>query len=129
MAKTPKKLKTNNFLSIRAEWYDKLAQCGFVDIEDWHHQHSPLKSWHSLRWRNKEPIVLIAQQAYFSKASQFLNEYIFETEEEHQIWFFHSEGFSVREIEAKLSISRSHVHKIIVNLREKMNDLDSDTDE
>jgi hypothetical protein len=119
-----KQLRKNNFLEIQARWYDKLKESGFIDIENTVHELRPLKSWHSLRWQRKDIQFITAQQKYYTDAVHFLSSYTFADEEQKMIWLLHSEGMSVREIEAELSISRSHAHKIICELREIMRDND-----
>ena len=118
-----KKLKKPNFLDLQKHWYKILKESGFQDIEDCNNKFRPLKSWHSFKWANRDSYFIEAKIKYYTDAVHFLSEYEFETPEQKTIWMLHSEGFSVREIERELFISRSSVHKIICDLRDIMREL------
>lgn len=120
MNKNLKKLKRNNFLEIEARWYAKLKESGFNDIEDTKHDLRPLKSWHSLRWLKTDPDSIRAKFNYYTNANHFLAIYQFENNEHKLIWMLHCEGLSIREIEKQLSLSRSSIHKIIIELKTLM---------
>lgn len=95
---------------------------GFDDLEDTRHEQRPLLAWHSLKWTKRDAGQIQAQAQYYRDATAFLNEHDFTDDHERLIWFLHSEGLSVREIEREISYSRNHVHKIITQLREVMRD-------
>lgn len=121
-----KNLKRNKLKDIEARWYLILKKSGFNDIEDTKHPLRPLKTWHGLKWSRVSPELCNAKREYFENAARFLWIYEFESLMEKDVWGLHSEGFSIREIETKLSISRNQVHKIVVYLREIMQDWGDD---
>lgn len=113
-------MDSKHLSTIEREWYSKLKESGFTDIENYNHPNRPLTSWHGFKWANilkdeKEEI-----EAYYSKARALLHTYKFDSETHKIIWELHSEGLSKRQIERKLIIlkcenpvKREQIAKII----------------
>lgn len=94
-------------LKIQQEYYQKLQQSGYIDIEDTSHPHRPLLCWHSLKWkklsqRSKEQI-----ETYYQKARDLLHSYPFSNPVQRKIWELHSDGLSKKKIEKELQHSDS----------------------
>lgn len=103
-----------DYLTLRDEWYDKLKESGFEDIEDVYHPNIPLKAWHSLRFISLyEPIEFENQQVYYQMAENFSREHNFSRPFERLVWEAHCEGFSEREIAKELDSYKTGIHKIV----------------
>lgn len=87
---------------LQQHWYDRLKEDGFEDIEDTRHPKSPLKAWHSYKWKHVSPDLIMAKQVYYDKAAELLNTYEFENHTHRIIWELHIDGLSTREIAAKI---------------------------
>lgn len=86
-------------------WYKKLAKSGFEDIET-DEQH--LKVWSSKFARKTSLDSWQAKASYYTMATNFLNDYPFETPRERIIWEYHANGLSVRDIAITLNkVARS----------------------
>lgn len=94
---------SDDFKSLQAKWYKKLADEGFKDIE---------KEAQSLSGRFKSKQVEQIQD-YYDKASSFLNDYDFRNLKHKRIWDLHTQGLSTRKIAAIAKFSKSDVHRII----------------
>jgi hypothetical protein len=88
---------------LEREWYEKLRESGFVDIEDTTTEERPLISWHNMRFKNKAIVQREALQDYYARAKEVLATYKFDTLKEHKIWELHSEGVSINRIEKALT--------------------------
>lgn len=94
---------TPEMRKLNKEWSQKLKESGFEDAEDRNHPESPLKTWHSFKWKGSPPAQIEATQAYFAKALEILSIYTFENETHRRIWELHCQGFSKRKIETQIS--------------------------
>lgn len=88
-------MSKDNFTALQAEWYKKLADSGYEDIE---YKDGSIRSCSPRSTRAKDPSLRQATQEYYYMSYHFLNEYKFETELEKVIWEYHTEGISVRSI-------------------------------
>lgn len=111
------------YKSIQKEWYSKLKQEGFEDIETFDHKGIP----HDMMKKDfyidiaKNPEQYAAKTEYYRLAGQFLNDYKFNTLLDRNIWFAHSEGQSIREIPAFLDttppLTKDIVHRALKRLK------------
>lgn len=96
-------MKKTEFETLRAEWYGKLKDSGFKDIEN--------KRGSVGRGAPRvDNIVQVQQEAileYYSMARQFLVEHEFTSDSEKLIWSLHAEGDSARDISDKLCTQHS----------------------
>lgn len=103
-----------NLKELRAEWYRKLKESGFKDIEDYEgyliHEGDP-RSNKLKDWRD--------HQEYYSLACEYLNSGEFEAELDKQVWELFCEGNSIRKIERSTQIYRFKVHKILLKYQER----------
>jgi len=120
-----------NFQSLKAEWYQKLKDAGFDDIEQ---DENYLKRWTSaahLRGKHKGrdfETVLRHQgyvQDYFRLTKWFLHDYKFESTRLKLIWHYHSNGMPYRDIAVRLksfgiNLSASTIQSYIYRLEKKM---------
>lgn len=111
------------FQKLEAQWYQKLAQQGFNDIEI---NPDILNNYDGLYFKSKyTPKSFEEKKKYFERATDLENEGIFLDETEQMIWHLHSKGISIRAIvEAlkKKGISRhkDQVNQIINELQDMM---------
>lgn len=121
-------LKNKELKKLQSEWYAKLKESGFHDIEQNDNNDAKpdgnLKQWHSqvFYYRHKEG-VLEDRQEYYRLAGQFLYDHDFHNEIHKVVWACHSDGLSVTEIARKLNrdgLSRTSVFNIVKSLRQTM---------
>jgi hypothetical protein len=117
----PKKLDDYN--KIRALWYKKLEKEGFKDIED---DQGRLKAWSSRFSHTRIKELYEDKQPYYNMATQFLNDYKFESRLEKIIWEYHANALSVRDITTILrktkvaKTNRTTIWQTIKRLEEHM---------
>lgn len=98
----PKRPKT--LRELKKIWYKKLEKSGFNDIESSEYDlKSPSRPFRNIPSRNgvtleDAHITWGARQEYYYLAEHFLNEYIFETQRDRNIWAYHTAGISIRDI-------------------------------
>lgn len=85
--------------SLRDLWSQKLEDSGFVDVEDVSRPDSPLKAWHSFRWRATPQQKSALTIEYYLRAADLLITYNFDNDTHKTIWQLHCEGKSKRKIE------------------------------
>lgn len=99
--------------SLQSAWYQKLKEVGFEDIET-------SFQFHSSYFRDIAPKLMLEKEAYFHKASSFLNDFEFCSQLEKDVWEMHSRGDTIREISRALSISVGSTQGIVSKLRDVM---------
>jgi hypothetical protein len=97
---------------LQKEWYRKLKESGFNDIEENFQYHSSYfwQAFTTLRHRTEDRV------SYHDKAFKFLNLYDFDTEQDREIWFLHCEGISQRKIAQMLDVSKGCTYRTIKRL-------------
>lgn len=108
-------------------WYKKLQKEGFEDIEsDEHH----LKFYTSQFAAKFIPETWQAKARYYQMATNFLEEYKFNTKLEQVVWEYHVNAISYRDIAKILkkvrlvkNTNRTTIYKMIKRLKEKMFDM------
>lgn len=97
-------IKDKNFIQLQKEWYKRLKDSGFNDLESFDTEGQPndlLKT--DVRIDTKKSVnIYQAKQDYYRFAGQFLYDYNWQNALERLIWELHSEGFSSREIQKEL---------------------------
>lgn len=130
--KSPKQ----EFQELQDKWYGKLEKSGFQDIES---DENHLKFYSSQFAAQFRDGAWQAKAAYYQMASNFLEEYKFDTKRDRIIWEYHSNALSYRDIAKILNklkttrtASRTSVYNVLKRLRIKMFDmymaLDSETE-
>jgi hypothetical protein len=112
-----KKLSRTEFLALQKFWYQKLADSGFVDIEETRYKQDPLErvasgSTTASSLNKFSPTWVNSKKEYYELATRFLLEHKFETELERIIWEYHTNAISVRNITKllnKLEFNASYV--------------------
>lgn len=102
--------------ALQKVWYAKLRAEGFNDIE----QKTGTHRHDSDHFAHKRVVARFeATQAYFYNATQFLNDYKFESEYDRAVWEYHSNGLSSREIANTLKKAglRSNYDKVQIITR------------
>lgn len=141
----PHVIQDREFEDLQKEWYDKLEQEGFVDIEDARFEGRPLKKWSSAvtaaffmekRWlRPGEGIVGGFPEPIFTQEEALLNREDFQTicisicrhrnrkltpDDVRSLWVFYCEGETQRGIAKKINTSKRTVTRIIAVFKEWM---------
>ena len=125
------KTKTPDYNKLKKEWYKKLEESGFKDIEQ---DEDNLKSWSlSKALRNKnngQGIETVVQkreavESYYRLAGHFLHEHRFTSKLQKTIWEAHANGESIRDIVSLLAthgikVTKNPVNLVIKELRAKM---------
>jgi hypothetical protein len=90
-------VNNNNYKQLRKEWYKKLKDEGFNDIEK---LDGDLIEWHTSRFTKatNRRYSIEAKSDYYYLANQFLNTYKFKNELFRAIWEYHANGISQRDI-------------------------------
>lgn len=93
-------MKKPQLINLQNEWYEKLKNDGFDDIET---RRGALKKFHSKRFRSatdpySDPEYLKSKQNYYIRATQFITFFKFESDLEKEIWTLHADGKSFRVI-------------------------------
>jgi hypothetical protein len=99
------KFKSPEFKKLKREWYKKLADDGFEDIEK-----NEMELFEPTRMLTE---VHEATYRYFVNAKNFLESGSFETKKDKVLWFMHSEGWLGTEIAKMLSMTESKVSRTI----------------
>lgn len=120
--KTPKQ----SFKQLQDTWYAKLKKSGFEDIEQ---DDDNLKFWSSAFYlRRLSPEQMKALQDYYQMATNFLEEYKFDSKRDQIIWEYHSKGFNDPEIakllkKVKIKLTGMGVRYIVKKYKMKMYDM------
>lgn len=115
------KMTQREFIAVRDEWYNKLKQEGFKDIENNHEENSYLHVWEKHYFTNVcKPEKIDENKSYYEAASDFLNSHPFTTDEEKTVWELHADGLSLRQTAKKLGKKICRIHKIIKKLKLSM---------
>lgn len=95
----------SDYKKLRDEWYKRLADLGFEDIEG---NEDQLKAWHSIKFQKKgknntNPANHESKANYYYYATHFLNNHKFEKEIHKLIWEEHTNGVGYRNITKMLT--------------------------
>lgn len=94
--------KSKEFKALEREWYQKLKDNDFEDIEDLRNEKRLLKCWHSFQYQRISKVKWEAIKIYYEKAAELLLTYVFTTERHKMIWEMHCQGMTCREISDQL---------------------------
>ncbi len=107
--------KERDLIALQKEWYKKLADDGFEDIEYFDHSMEPrdmmVKEASKLALTHAQKFT--ATEQYYIEAGQFYWSHAFSSPLNKQVWFLHSEGIPHRKIVAKLGVSYQSIRSII----------------
>ncbi len=118
-------MKTNSkeFKALQADWYKKLNDDGFSDIED---LEGNLRTSANHNIENQQTLASFEhRQEYYRLAGFFYNDFSFKDDFKKKVWGMHAEGVAVREIAKALKeegypAHRDKVDKTIQTLRKLM---------
>lgn len=97
--------KKQDLKALQKEWYKKLQEVGFKDIES---SSDYLKEWDSHYFQaNYDPLSFEARQTYYQLADNFLVSYKFSSFLEFKIWELHTQGLSTRKIADELKLTHT----------------------
>lgn len=113
---------TKDFKKIQKEWYSKLKESGFDDIEVEEKGKIRLKKWDSVYFFCRHTSdEFFMKKKYYEMVTDFLNSYPFDREQDRTVWKFHSEGLTVRAIAEETQMKSCQVFLILSSLKKKMN--------
>lgn len=117
------------------EWYEKLKDSGFDDIENPFKDDQNIKAWHSFDFAAIDPIYFEAKAEYYLKASKLLHrDDTFYSKTERHIWELHCEGVSCRKIaelvlpNEPIRLNKDKVQKTIARLRKLLSRVDDEVE-
>lgn len=125
-----------DFKALQAEWYKKLADSGFKDIEDTTLPDRPLLEWHSFKFISERSQNLKAKREQYQRmAENLLNHENFprlsrlmvrhglsklSAKQVRTIWAMHCEGASERRTARTLSLAKTTVHDALARCQQWM---------
>lgn len=128
----PSRISRRAFLSLQREWYQKLKDSGFIDLEKLlpSGDMADLLSGGGLR-SDYTPTVIEARYSYFAKARRFAQYYDrFPSDLHREIWRLYGEGLSMRAIGKRVNRSVGRVHPKIAELMDEFRHwIDPDAEE
>ena len=114
--------KTKKFTKLQKEWYKKLKESGFEDLE-YFYPNGEAKEW--LKGSSKfdffsdNPALDVPSLTYestldyYNNAVSKLETTKFDSEEHKEIWRLHSEGMSLRKIGSAFNYSHPKILRIL----------------
>jgi hypothetical protein len=113
--------RREEFKQLEREWYQKLKDVGFHDIEDTQGESRFLKSWHSTKCQEMKPVIIEQIKIYYKEGVQLLDDYPFDNPVHRRIWKLHTRGLSIRQIARKVKrLKKSMIHLIISKIAEQI---------
>jgi hypothetical protein len=104
------------FKALQDEWYEKLKNAGFNDIERSFEFHSKI-----FQQKIERHNVMVKENSdYYVKAVEFFYIYDFENLRDKQIWLLHANGDSIRKIGSVIKLEKSQVHRLISKYKKIM---------
>jgi len=101
--------RSKQFSTLQAEWYKKLKDSGFNDIE--RKNGDIIHSAEDNIVTHYDQNSFEAKRDYNRLAGQFLHDYKFKSNLERLVWEHHVEGMSIRNIVKTLKAKRINVYK------------------
>lgn len=121
---------------LQREWYEKLKQDGFIDIEDSSDPSGQLKEWHSFKFISlSSQIRKTKRSQYQLQIDSFANDPSFvevtilmtkhwnsrfKALDVELIWTLHRDGLTERGIASEMKCSKSCIHFLLERMREWM---------
>lgn len=105
--------RTKEFQELQKEFYERLEREGFDEIEDTSNDARLLKSWHSFKFQDIDPIQAEATREYFMAAERLLHTKQFKRDLEREIWELHCKGFTSIEINAQNGMNERTIRHIV----------------
>lgn len=125
-----------SFKDLQAQWYEKLREEGYLDIENTNHPSRPLKEWHSFKMTSQRFQIIQANRSQYQKQiDDFINHpdfaeacrlmvkhgnCKFKQSEVMLIWELHTKGYTTRKIARQVGRVKSRVDDVLKGLREWM---------
>lgn len=103
-----------SFRKLQKQWYKKLKEEGFKDIETVGFYMRSAINLRAVATKDREAI-----QEYYSNATSVLYETEFDNEKDKKIWELHCEGLSVRKVASKYGVSKTTAQTIINKIQRK----------
>lgn len=104
------------FKALQAEWYGRLKDAGFNDIEDAKRERAPLKCWHDKRFKKISDVKIETSRSYYDRAADLLHRCQFKTPTHRRIWELHCQGLPNRKIAEELAKESDLIHYAYVKV-------------
>ncbi len=117
-------MKKTTFNKLKDAWYKKLAKSGFVDVE-----RDEVYLKRNVSTIDYRRVTWESQADYSHMTTHFLNDYAFKNNRQRNIWEYHSNGISTRDIAkilnkvSKKKVTKDTIRMVIFELREEMKKL------
>ncbi len=117
-------MKKTTFNKLKDAWYKKLAKSGFVDVE-----RDEVYLKRNVSTIDYRRVTWESQADYYHMTTHFLNDYAFKNNRQRNIWEYHSNGISTRDIAkilnkvSKKKVTKDTIRMVIFELREEMKKL------
>lgn len=110
--------KTKGFLDLQVEWSEKLKASGFKDIEYRHPDGSPgyMSSAPGTESKPIDEAKARVSLLYYSMASKFLWDFVFDKPRHMLVWRYHSLGMSIRQIEKHIK-GEHNAERVIAQIK------------
>lgn len=108
--------ESDEYYSLRAKWYKKLAAEGFDDIEAFSAKGEAFDLLRGGRL-NKSAQKVEDDFEYYRAVSHFLHDYEFPSEKHRSIWDFHSQGLSKVQISKETGYTYKSIQWVITKYR------------
>lgn len=106
----------NNLKKLQKQWYKKLKAKGFKDVE---YENGVLKVYDSLHFNNNySPESFTEKQRYYQLASQLVKHHPWNNSRDKQVWYYHSEGKTLKDISDLTQVPLKTVQRIVEKYRE-----------
>lgn len=110
------KISKTSFEALQKEWYQKLKDDGFEDVEASNWRIHP-----NLSQTKRDVLHFNHTLIYYQRCRSFLHHYTFDSLIDKCIWKLYSEGFSYREIakrlkEIDIDRNKDYVNRLVVKL-------------
>lgn len=112
--------RTKEFLKLQKEWYKKLKQSGFEDLEFFGENGEPTHNMLNQSLANIRKTYSPQSFYYFNRAGWFLHHGWFLDKLEHDIWELHCEGLSNYQIGLKFGRGREAIRARVTRVRKRM---------
>ena len=114
--------KEKELVQLTREWYKKLADDGFEDIEYFDKDMEPRDMMYKEATKAGTALKdkFESTEQYYIEAGQFFHHYEFTSEDDKHIWFLHSEGHPYRYIANQLTAPYQTVFKIVNKYKDIM---------
>lgn len=104
-----------DFLALQQQWYSKLNDSGFKDIEKTF-SNGNISRFVKLSCRidpKRHPYIIDSTYSYYSLSTEFLHAHEFASPQDKEVWELYSEGWSYRQIQKATTLNLQKIFKTV----------------